>query len=203
MCAALAMREPSRTRPTSAEEWRHFWPASQQSEHLLGNSRLLSSEALFLHRDLVEVARKMSRAQRLNCAVADRAFVRVCGRLADLEEVSTGRPMRDCIGDAPAPGLLSRLGRRIRNRLDRMPRGVAPWDRIRKGWVKAGVLQEECETWIAQRRALADSPARDVLAPILGDEYGRLVDSYRAERGPQFNRVFTQVALYLDRWTTG
>jgi hypothetical protein len=194
---AVRLQQVRRVRPQSAEEWVRFWPASR-GDGAYGpqaNARLFTSDELFFHRRLVEVAARIPLHEKLGGRLTRRVFPKLYGDLGGIENAATGLP-------AAAPHANHRPDGAGEGNSDAgasSPRSRFPWNDVRDSWVDWELLQKHSPTWSSYRAALAASPAVEVLDAVLTGGAGEFIDAYRDEAGHLFNRAALQLAYAIDR----
>lgn len=193
-----------RVRPTTADEWMRFWPASRQddSAHTMGNTRIAPADTLFAHSAVVEVTRDFSPRLRVGGRVANRVFFEICGHLAGIPNANTGLPAN------AQDALIRRAARRRRARAaSAFPSapvtGSHPWNDVPNSWVDSAMMQRSSPEWVAMRRELAACGDHEVWDAVFGPGRWSLVTEYQETLPPGMNFMIVQVALWLHGATAG
>jgi hypothetical protein len=198
----IRLEQVRSVRPESAEEWMRFWPASgcDGGYGPQANARLFTSDELFMHRRLIEVAARTPLHEKLDGRLTGRVFPRLYGDLGRIENSSTGLP-----ADAAASKRRRRNGHLNGGGPGANGNGSAahssryPWNDVDHSWVDYELLQKLSPTWGSYRTALADSPAIDVMDAVLSDGVREFISEYRDEAGFLFNRAAVQLTYAIDR----
>jgi asparagine synthetase B (glutamine-hydrolysing) len=194
----VRLEQVRNVRPESAEEWVRFWPGSR-GDGAYGpqaNTRLFTSDELFFHRRLVELAARVPMHEKLGGRLTRRVFPRLYGELGQIENAATGLP------PAATSGPNIRQAAKVEGSSSAAAatpqRSPFPWNDVNDSWVDWELLQKHSPTWCSYRAALADSAAVDVLAGVLPGA-AEFIRSYRDEAGHLFNRAAVQLAYAVDR----
>ena len=177
-------------RPQTAEEWVKFWPTSRQDDlgHIVGNSKLFPFETLFSHKYIIDFACKLLPEERYSGAVAGQAFRILYGKLGEISDANTGR----------RPGLKGSNGpNTIKTRPD-ISISTKRWNNVADSWFDMAALQQYAPEWQNKRAQLAQSPALEILDPIIDRPASQLLAAYSDELGPTFNQMFFQLVIALD-----
>jgi asparagine synthetase B (glutamine-hydrolysing) len=187
-------------RPRSAEEWVRFWPASR-GDGAYGpqaNTRLFTSDELFMHRRLIEVAARVPTEEKVGGRLSKRVFARLYGELGRIENSSTGIP---AAADGAAGASTNGHPRARANGHPHpvgSPTSRAPWNDVEHSWVDWELLQKQSPAWSSYRAALDGSAALDVLDGVLAGTARKFVASYQDDAGFLFNRAAVQLAYAID-----
>ena len=194
----VRLEQVGKVRPESAAEWVRFWPASR-GDGAYGpqaNTRLFTSDELFFHRRLIEVAARIPQYEKVGGRLTRRVFPRVYGALGAIENAATGVPA----GAARPPR--RRNGHAKGQSTGHVNPGGGsrdPWNDVDHSWVDWELLQKLSPTWSSYRAALAESPALDVLDGVLQGGAREFIAGYRDEAGFLVNRAALQLAYSIDR----
>jgi asparagine synthase (glutamine-hydrolysing) len=180
-------------RPLTADDWAVWYPMSRQPDvgYAQANMRLFPADELFIHREIVEVARIARFIHKKSRELVRQVFARIGGPLARIENSNTYLPANSSLFRESLfkrhPG--SRLGGTQRD-------ASFPWltDALT---VDLAVLLE-CSPRFAELRCAASqrSDGIDVLAGVLNDPRSAL-KAVRPDRAPRFHYTMVQMASLL------
>ncbi len=187
------LEEVRRVRPTTADEWRRFWPCSRQddSAHTLGNTRLMCSDTLFAHQAIVEAAAVFDPALRVEGALTNSVFNELCGPLAEVMNANTGLP--------------ANASRRQRHRAWKLVRSRAQqqvktgdWNDVQTSWVDPVSMQRHAPFWKECRERLGNSEAAALLSKVIERGGEAMIGAYQDDLPSNTNHIAMQMALWLD-----
>lgn len=182
-------------RPRSAEEWVRFWPTSRQDDlaHVSGNMKLFAFDSLFMHRRIVEPARRIAPRYRYAGRAAHDAFMNVFGHLGAIRNANTLLPAN------ASERSLHRMRKRTRQ-LDNgaRPQSDDPWNDVQGSWVDLKALQIHSPYWREGRNSLRASRVCEILDQVLGVKASSFIDGYDDALTPGFNVMVMQLACFLD-----
>ena len=212
------MERVAALRPESAEEWVRFWPAARcdGSYGPQANTRLFTADELFMHRRVVEVAARVPLHEKLGGRLTRRVFPRLYGELGDIETPAGvpanakprelrrrrfifGGQVSNGGAHANGNGNHNGKGNGTANGNGHVDPSSSPWNNVEHSWVDYVLLQKYSPTWATYRKALAQSPALDVMDDVLAGGVRPYVEAYRDEAGFLFNRAALQLTYAIDR----
>jgi len=188
-------------RPDSAEEWSMVWPTSRMpaANNIVTNNRVLASDSLFTHRLVLEVGRQIPPELRYKGRLASRVFNRLYGSLGDIECANTGAPAN------ATPRQLARIARKRRNNPEaqkafgRLSPSDTPWIDVHGSWCDSELLQRHSMVWAAYRKALADSPAVEVLDELIEIDPREVIGRYDDRLAATGNWMVIQIASMMSQ----
>jgi hypothetical protein len=194
------LAELRKIRPESALEWTNFYPTGGDvANYPLSNMRLFPADELFLHRDVIEVARIAPPVPKLMQRLTGPVFARLCGPLARIENTKTGLP-------SDLGWLGTRLHTRLRRWRERLhprsdvsaaPGAARPWY-TEDSWPNLRLLQQRSTVWAElRRRAAASDAGMDLLASVLHIDPRGLLSGFNEALGSEFQVAAVQLALWL------
>lgn len=188
----------ARIRPESAEEWQGFWPISRQHDvgSAWANNRLFCADELFYFRQVLEVATRLSPADRYSGTVAHLTFNRVCGPLNSMINANTG------VAASADNGEEGKFFKKLRRtgRLDEfrsLPASNAPWNDVQHSWADPVKLLLHSPDWQRYRENIFRTKADDILRSILSTESSGMLTRYEPGGDPRAAMALVQSGLHI------
>lgn len=191
-------------RPTTADEWQCFWPASRQNDagHNLGNSRLYASDSLFMHRKIVTYSASFPVTRYSRTTVTKRAFLDLFDDLAAIPLATTGQAPTLAEPRRVAESLRRRWRRLLRRLLLRKRSPSMDWNDVQHSWVNWEILQQAAPGWrVLRQRVMTEAPM-EVLRSVLRQRPESILGTYQPALGAMGNLIVMQIAQQLRRTHT-
>lgn len=192
-------QEIAKIRPETAAEWQGFWPISRQHDvgAAWGNNRLFCADELFYFREVVQVAARLSPADRYVGRATHDAFNRVCGELNALVNANTGVAAN--AGDKEEGRYFKRL--RTTGRLNgfrNLPPSDTPWNDVQHSWADSRMLLTHSPDWQRYRAEVVQSPAADIIQSVLSADNRTLISEFHRDDDPRVSMALIQMGLHIE-----
>jgi hypothetical protein len=167
------------------------------ANHIITNNRLLASDSVFTHRDVLEVGRQIPPHLRFRGRLTARVFNRLYGELGDLECANTGLP-------ANASERMEHRHARRKRKLARPADERVPfqtpdvWNHVENSWCNYGLMQQHSAVWQGYRERFRDSPGVETLSRLVTYDPRQVIEHYDPRLSSMGNWMVLQLASLMN-----